>query len=38
MKTEYIIKHKTKTRIYITKYYLTGCKKSTSWKGRYEKK
>ena len=31
MKTEYIIKHKTKTRIYITKYYLSGFKKSTKW-------
>ena len=28
MKTEYIIKHKTKTRIYFTKYYLSGFKKS----------
>ncbi len=35
MKTEYIIKHKTKTRIYVTKYYLSGFKKSTTWKVRY---
>ena len=34
MKTEYIIKHKTKTRIYFTKYYLSGFKKSVKWEAR----
>ena len=29
-----LIKHKTKTRIYITKYYLSGFKKLTKWKAR----
>ena len=32
MKTEYIIIHKTKIRIYIKKYYLSGCLKSINWK------
>jgi len=34
MQTEYVIKHKTKTRIYFIKYYLSGCKKSVKWKAR----
>ena len=34
MRTEYIIIHKTKTRVYISKYNLDGYKKSMTWKVR----
>ena len=36
MRTEYIVKHKTKTRIYTTKYSVGGFKKSMTWKTRRE--
>jgi len=34
MRTQYIIIHKTKTRVYISKYNLAGSKLSMTWKVR----